>query len=91
MAVENGEWIMMGVAEDDPSCVHTADELIELIDEVGFLPLFKNAIPGFSVEEHIDFNTLSAFPTLRSRYSISLACLCGKKRLCHNGFLLPIR
>ena len=52
MAVENGEWIMMGVAEDDPSCVHTADELIEFIDEVGFLPLFKNAIPGFSVEEH---------------------------------------
>ena len=30
MAVENGEWIMMGVDADDPSCVHTAEELTQL-------------------------------------------------------------
>ena len=52
MAVENGKRIMMGGAEDDPSCIHIADELIELNDEVVFMLLFKNAIPGFSVEEH---------------------------------------
>ena len=51
MSVENGEWIMYGVDEDDPYCIHTVDELIEYIDAVGFLPLFKNDIPGFSVEE----------------------------------------
>jgi hypothetical protein len=52
MAVENGEWIMYGVAPDDPDCIHTADEAIAYINEVGFLPLFKNGIEGFSLEEH---------------------------------------
>lgn len=51
MAVENGEWIMYGVEEDDPYCIHTPEQLLELINEIGFLPLFKNEIPGFSVEE----------------------------------------
>lgn len=32
--------------------VRTAAELCRYIDEVGFLPLFANQIPGFSVEEH---------------------------------------
>ena len=51
MANENGTWIMYGVNEDDPECLHTVEDLIRYIDEIGFLPLFKNEIPGFSVEE----------------------------------------
>ncbi len=51
MANEGGTWIMHGVEEDDPCCIHTVEELMEYIDEIGFLPLFKNDIPGFSVEE----------------------------------------
>lgn len=48
---ESGEWIMQGVAEDDPACIHTVEEAIAYINEVGFLPLFKNDISGFSLEE----------------------------------------
>ena len=52
MAIENGEWIMRGLDWDDPSRIRSWEELIGWINEVGFLPLFKNEIPGFSVEEH---------------------------------------
>ncbi|MCQ2538470.1 MAG: hypothetical protein MJ124_08725 [Lachnospiraceae bacterium] len=51
MSVENGEWIMYGVDKDDPFCIHTVAELEKCIEEIGFLPLFRNEIPGFSVEE----------------------------------------
>ena len=51
MANESGTWIMYGVSEDDPECIHTVEEAMELINEIGFLPLFKNDIPGFSLEE----------------------------------------
>lgn len=51
MANEAGTWVMHGVAEDDPECIHTVEEAIEYINKVGFLPLFKNDIPGFSLEE----------------------------------------
>ncbi|NLL75646.1 MAG: hypothetical protein GX235_00115 [Clostridiales bacterium] len=51
MANESGTWIMYGVDWNDPECIHTVDEAIEYINEVGFLPLFKNEIPGFSLEE----------------------------------------
>lgn len=51
MANENGTWIMYGVEWDDPECIHTIEEAIEYINEIGFLPLFKNEIPGFSLEE----------------------------------------
>ncbi|MCF0229883.1 MAG: hypothetical protein HUJ76_09370 [Parasporobacterium sp.] len=51
MGNENGTWIMHGVAADDPQCIHTVDEAIEYINEAGFLPLFRNDIPGFSLEE----------------------------------------
>lgn len=51
MANENGTWIMYGVEPDDPECIHTVEEAIAYINEVGFLPLFKNDIPGFSLEE----------------------------------------
>ena len=42
---------MQGVRADDPKCIHTVRELEQLIEEIGFLPLFGNEIPGFSVEE----------------------------------------
>lgn len=51
MENESGTWIMYGVSWDDPECIHTVDEAIEYINEIGFLPLFKNEIPGFSLEE----------------------------------------
>lgn len=51
MPNENGTWIMYGVRWDDPECLHTVDDAIDYINEVGFLPLFKNEIPGFSLEE----------------------------------------
>lgn len=51
MGNESGEWIMYGVDWDDPECIHTVEEAIEYINKVGFLPLFKNEIPGFSLEE----------------------------------------
>lgn len=51
MANESGAWVMHGVTEDTPGCIHTVEEAIAYINEVGFLPLFKNDIPGFSLEE----------------------------------------
>ena len=52
MANESGVWIMHGMAFDDPNRIRTWEQLIKLIDEIGFLPLFKNEISGFSAEEH---------------------------------------
>ena len=52
MGTENGEWIMHGLEWDDPLRIRSAQELINYVNEVGFLPLFKNEIDGFSVEEH---------------------------------------
>lgn len=51
MGNEGGTWIMYGVDKEDPCCIHTVEQLMDFIDEIGFLPLFKNEIPGFSVEE----------------------------------------
>lgn len=51
MGNEGGKWIMYGVDWNDAECIHTVEEAIRYIDEVGFLPLFKNEIPGFSLEE----------------------------------------
>ena len=51
MGNENGTWIMYGVDWDDPECIHSVDEAIDYINEIGFLPLFKNDIPAFSLEE----------------------------------------
>lgn len=51
MGNEAGEWIMHGLDWDDPNCIHTVDEAIAYINRVGFLPLFQNDIPGFSLEE----------------------------------------
>ena len=53
MKCENGEWVVRGVDLDDPHRIKTPDELIDYINKVGFLPLFSNEIPGFSVEDHV--------------------------------------
>lgn len=50
MGNENGTWIMYGVEWDDPECLHTVQDVINYMNEIGFLPLFKNDIPGFSLE-----------------------------------------
>lgn len=34
-------------------CIRTPQEVINYVNEVGFLPLFANEITGFSVEEHV--------------------------------------
>ena len=34
--------------------ISTKEDLIEVLERFGFLPLFANSIPGFSVEEHVD-------------------------------------
>ena len=51
MAYENGEWVLHGLAADDPYRLKTPWELLDYINEVGFLPLFAGEIPGLSVEE----------------------------------------
>lgn len=51
MNSENGEWIVRGVDESDPRCLRTPEQLLSLVNEIGFLPLFKNDVPGFSAEE----------------------------------------
>ncbi|MCR5720377.1 MAG: hypothetical protein K6F84_07395, partial [Lachnospiraceae bacterium] len=51
MEYVNGTWIMYGVEWEDPGCLHTVQDAINYINETGFLPLFKNDIPGFSLEE----------------------------------------
>ena len=53
MANENGEWVMRGLAWDDPYRIRTWEELVNWINEVGFLPLFANGVAGFSAEEHV--------------------------------------
>lgn len=52
MIVSNGQVVMQGLRKEDRNCIQNPAALLWLIDEVGFLPLFGNGIPGFSVEEH---------------------------------------
>lgn len=47
------KWIMKGLAWDNPLRIRTWQELVNWVNEVGFLPLFRNGVPGFSVEEHV--------------------------------------
>lgn len=51
MGYEQGEWIMRGLPRNDPRRLRSAEELIACVEERGFLPLFRNTVPGFSVEE----------------------------------------
>ncbi len=53
MAVEDGKWIMRGLSWNDPYRIRTWQELVNWINEIGFLPLFANEIEGFSAEEHV--------------------------------------
>ena len=46
MAVDT--WIMQGLSWDNPLRIR----LVTWVNEIGFLPLFRNNIPGFSAEEH---------------------------------------
>ena len=51
MGNESGEWNMHGTKCGNPKCIHSVDEAIVYINELGFLPLFKSDIDGFSLEE----------------------------------------
>ena len=53
MLVENGEWVMLGLSQDNPRRIRSPKELVERIKEAGFLPLFGSEVKGFSVEEHV--------------------------------------
>ena len=53
MAVEDGQWVMRGLDWDNPYRIRSWQELVNWINEVGFLPLFANDIEGFSAEEHV--------------------------------------
>ncbi|MCR4638607.1 hypothetical protein [Ruminococcus sp.] len=53
MSIENGEWIMRGLEWNAPYRIRSPKELVDWIDEVGFLPLFGNGVRGFSAEEHV--------------------------------------
>ncbi len=43
---------MRGIPWNSKGCLHSAEDAMDFIEKTGFLPLFKNEIPGFSVEEH---------------------------------------
>lgn len=51
METDNGTWLLNCIEYDDPACIHTSDKLAEVIETIGFLPLFSNEVAGFSVEE----------------------------------------
>ena len=46
-------WIMKGLGLNDPLRIRAPRELVDWINQVGFLPLFANEVPGFSAEEHV--------------------------------------
>ena len=77
MEVIDGQWFMEGVDSTDPSCIHTSDGLLEVIEKVGFLPLFSNDVPGFSVENMTDtpfsVTIRISFPSLFLRMNTSLS------------------
>ena len=60
MYVLDGQWYMEGLDWDDEGCIHSSDELLSVIESVGFLPLFSNKVPGFSVEEMTDTSCCGA-------------------------------
>ena len=52
MEVIENSWTIHALSDDDPGRIKSPDELASYVEKVGFLPLFSNNIPGFSVEEH---------------------------------------
>lgn len=53
MLLLNHKLVAEGLQDDAPGAITTAEELLRFIEQVGFLPLFKNSLPGFSAEERI--------------------------------------
>ena len=51
MITIDGKWVMEGMDRKDPRRIKSSLELMDYINEIGFLPLFKNNVEGFSVEE----------------------------------------
>ena len=49
----NGQFIMKGCGHDYHDRLRSIDDLYEAVGRFGFLPLFANSIPGFSVEERV--------------------------------------
>ena len=49
----NGEFVMKGCDPESPDYLHSMEDLVSYINTTGFLPLFSNLIPGFSVEEKV--------------------------------------
>ena len=33
--------------------IRTKEDLVRAVQRYGFVPLFENSVPGFSVEEHV--------------------------------------
>lgn len=54
MEVIDGSWTLSGLDSNDPGCITNIEQAENLIDKIGLLPLFKNNIEGFSLEEHTD-------------------------------------
>ncbi|MDF2941373.1 MAG: hypothetical protein K0S01_231 [Herbinix sp.] len=51
MVTMDGKWVMEGLDRKDSQRIKSSTELSEYINDIGFLPLFKNNVKGFSVEE----------------------------------------
>ncbi|BCJ96034.1 hypothetical protein acsn021_36030 [Anaerocolumna cellulosilytica] len=56
MITSNGTFIMEGLEKEDSKRLKNHKELTKLVNTIGFLPLFKSNVPGFSVEEQTDKN-----------------------------------
>ena len=46
---------MQGVDWDNPHCIHTAEELLRVINEIGFLPLFSNEVFSYEIKSLAGF------------------------------------
>ena len=78
--------------------IRTKEDLIQAINEYGFVPFFINSISGFSIEEHIApecwYNSLgdSMWPAWDWKGPVikEAGCAYGKffERLCHNKQLI---
>ena len=51
MVTIDGKWVMEGLDRNDARRIKSSKELSDFINDIGFLPLFKSNIEGFSVEE----------------------------------------
>ena len=46
METINGVWYMKGCRRTDPECLHSPDDRLALVRQVGFLPLFSRRLLG---------------------------------------------